>query len=33
MLEMALYYATAQVVLLRGSFAQLGGQNLIEAAA
>jgi 3-deoxy-D-manno-octulosonic-acid transferase len=31
--EMALYYATAQVALLGGSFAPLGGQNLIEAAA
>ena len=32
MREMALYYATAQVALLGGSFAPLGGQNLIEAA-
>jgi 3-deoxy-D-manno-octulosonic-acid transferase len=31
--EMALYYASAQVALLGGSFAPLGGQNLIEAAA
>jgi 3-deoxy-D-manno-octulosonic-acid transferase len=31
--EMALYYATANVALLGGSFAPLGGQNLIEAAA
>ena len=31
--EMALYYATADVALLGGSFAPLGGQNLIEAAA
>ena len=31
--EMALYYALADVALLGGSFAQLGGQNLIEAAA
>lgn len=31
--EMALYYACAQVALLGGSFAPLGGQNLIEAAA
>jgi 3-deoxy-D-manno-octulosonic-acid transferase len=31
--EMALYYATADVALLGGSFARLGGQNLIEAAA
>jgi 3-deoxy-D-manno-octulosonic-acid transferase len=31
--EMALYYALAQVALLGGSFAPLGGQNLIEAAA
>jgi len=31
--EMALYYATAHVALLGGSFAPLGGQNLIEAAA
>jgi 3-deoxy-D-manno-octulosonic-acid transferase len=31
--EMPLYYASAQVALLGGSFAPLGGQNLIEAAA
>jgi len=31
--EMALYYAAADVALLGGSFARLGGQNLIEAAA
>jgi len=31
--EMALYYALANVSLLGGSFAPLGGQNLIEAAA
>ena len=31
--EMATYYAAAQVALLGGSFAPLGGQNLIEAAA
>jgi 3-deoxy-D-manno-octulosonic-acid transferase len=31
--EMALYYAMADVALLGGSFARLGGQNLIEAAA
>ena len=31
--EMALYYASANVALLGGSFARLGGQNLIEAAA
>ena len=31
--ELALYYAAAQVALLGGSFAPLGGQNLIEAAA
>ena len=31
--EMALYYAAADVALLGGSFASLGGQNLIEAAA
>lgn len=31
--EMALYYATARVALLGGSFAKLGGHNLIEAAA
>ncbi len=33
MREMALYYATAGVALLGGSFAPLGGHNLIEAAA
>ncbi|MBS0445999.1 MAG: 3-deoxy-D-manno-octulosonic acid transferase [Proteobacteria bacterium] len=33
MREMPLYYATAQVALLGGSYAPLGGQNLIEAAA
>ncbi len=33
MLEMAAYYALADVALLGGSFAPLGGQNLIEAAA
>ena len=33
MQEMPLYYALAQVALLGGSFAPLGGQNLIEAAA
>ncbi len=33
MREMALYYACAQVALLGGSFAPLGGHNLIEAAA
>ncbi|MEP7299025.1 MAG: lipid IV(A) 3-deoxy-D-manno-octulosonic acid transferase [Burkholderiales bacterium] len=33
MREMALYYACARVALLGGSFAPLGGQNLIEAAA
>ncbi|MEO6031355.1 MAG: 3-deoxy-D-manno-octulosonic acid transferase [Burkholderiaceae bacterium] len=33
MREMALYYTLAQVALLGGSFAPLGGQNLIEAAA
>jgi len=33
MREMALYYGTADVALLGGSFAPLGGQNLIEAAA
>jgi 3-deoxy-D-manno-octulosonic-acid transferase len=33
MREMALYYATAHVALLGGSFAPLGGHNLIEAAA
>jgi 3-deoxy-D-manno-octulosonic-acid transferase len=31
--EMATYYAGARVALLGGSFAPLGGQNLIEAAA
>ena len=31
--EMALYYAAAHLALLGGSFAPLGGQNLIEAAA
>jgi 3-deoxy-D-manno-octulosonic-acid transferase len=31
--EMALYYGCADVALLGGSFAPLGGQNLIEAAA
>ena len=31
--EMAAYYAVARVALLGGSFAPLGGQNLIEAAA
>jgi 3-deoxy-D-manno-octulosonic-acid transferase len=31
--ELPLYYALAQVALLGGSFAPLGGQNLIEAAA
>ena len=31
--EMALYYALADAALLGGSFAPLGGQNLIEAAA
>ena len=31
--EMALYYALADTALLGGSFAPLGGQNLIEAAA
>jgi 3-deoxy-D-manno-octulosonic-acid transferase len=31
--EMALYYALSDVALLGGSFAALGGQNLIEAAA
>jgi 3-deoxy-D-manno-octulosonic-acid transferase len=31
--EMALYYAVSDVALLGGSFAPLGGQNLIEAAA
>jgi 3-deoxy-D-manno-octulosonic-acid transferase len=32
-LQMALYYAMSDVALLGGSFASLGGQNLIEAAA
>jgi len=31
--EMALYYSLADAALLGGSFAPLGGQNLIEAAA
>lgn len=31
--EMPLYYASADVALLGGSFARFGGQNLIEAAA
>jgi 3-deoxy-D-manno-octulosonic-acid transferase len=31
--EMALYYSLADMALLGGSFAMLGGQNLIEAAA
>jgi 3-deoxy-D-manno-octulosonic-acid transferase len=31
--EMALYFGLAQAALLGGSFARLGGQNLIEAAA
>ena len=31
--EMPAYYAAARVALLGGSFAPLGGQNLIEAAA
>lgn len=31
--EMPAYYAAADVALLGGSFAPLGGQNLIEAAA
>lgn len=31
--EMALYFGMADIVLLGGSFAPLGGQNLIEAAA
>ncbi len=31
--EMALYYAAAHVAFIGGSFAPLGGQNLIEAAA
>jgi 3-deoxy-D-manno-octulosonic-acid transferase len=30
---MALYYGMSEVVMLGGSFAALGGQNLIEAAA
>jgi 3-deoxy-D-manno-octulosonic-acid transferase len=33
MAEMPLYYAVSDVALLGGSFAPLGGQNLIEAAA
>ena len=33
MREMPLYYGFSQVALLGGSFAPLGGQNLIEAAA
>ena len=33
MSEMPMYYACADVALLGGSFAPLGGQNLIEAAA
>ncbi len=33
MMEMPAYYALADVALLGGSFAPLGGQNLIEAAA
>ena len=33
MLEMPVWYALAEVALLGGSFAPLGGQNLIEAAA
>jgi 3-deoxy-D-manno-octulosonic-acid transferase len=33
MREMALYYGLGEVALLGGSFAPLGGQNLIEAAA
>jgi len=33
MREMALYYGMAEAALLGGSFAPLGGQNLIEAAA
>ena len=33
MMEMAAWYALADVALLGGSFAPLGGQNLIEAAA
>jgi 3-deoxy-D-manno-octulosonic-acid transferase len=33
MREMALYYASAHVALLGGSYAPLGGHNLIEAAA
>jgi len=31
--EMAAYYAAADAALLGGSFAPLGGQNLVEAAA
>jgi 3-deoxy-D-manno-octulosonic-acid transferase len=31
--EMALYYGMSDAALLGGSFARLGGQNLIEAAA
>jgi len=31
--EMALYYSLSDVAMLGGSFAPLGGQNLIEAAA
>ena len=31
--EMSLYYGLADAALLGGSFARLGGQNLIEAAA
>ena len=31
--EMALYYGLSDIALLGGSFAPLGGQNLIEAAA
>ena len=31
--EMPLYYATADLALMGGSFAPLGGQNLIEACA
>jgi 3-deoxy-D-manno-octulosonic-acid transferase len=31
--EMALYFGLSEVALLGGSFEQLGGQNLIEAAA
>ena len=33
MREMALYYAASNIALLGGSFAPLGGHNLIEAAA